>query len=71
VGTYGGDETEASTNGADAAPVKPGDYVAVRVTGCSTGTLFGECLGKTSLVAFQKRHGAQWTTPRAPAAAAR
>ena len=71
VGTYGGDETKASTNGADAAPVKPGDYVAVRVTGCSTGTLFGECLGKTSLVAFQKHHGAQWTTPRAPAAAAR
>lgn len=67
VGKYAGDENVA-VNGTH--EVKPGDYVAVRVTGCSTGTLFGECLGKTSLVEFQNLHGAQWTAPKPVAAAA-
>jgi len=61
IGKYAGDE-DAPTSGSYG--VKPGDYVAVRVTGCSTGTLFGQVLGKTSLVEFQNLHGAQWTTPK-------
>lgn len=32
--------------------LKPGDYVAVRVHSCSTGTLFAEALGRTTLQAF-------------------
>ena len=60
VGTYAGDERAV----AGSSEISPGDYVAVRVVGCSTGTLFGECLGKTSLVAFQNFHGAQWTTAK-------
>ena len=67
VGQYVGDETTPVSGSQD---IKPGDYVAVRVTGCSTGTLFGECLGKTSLVEFQNLHGAQWTQPKAHVEAA-
>ena len=67
VGQYAGDETAPVRGSQD---IKPGDYVAVRVTGCSTGTLFGECLGKTSLVQFQRLHGAQWTQPKARVGAA-
>jgi len=67
VGQYVGDETTPVSGSQD---IKPGDYVAVRVTGCSTGTLFGECLGKTSLVEFQNLHGAQWTQPKARVEAA-
>ena len=67
VGKYAGDENVAVSGTHE---VKPGDYVAVRVTGCSTGTLFGECLGKTSLVEFQNLHGAQWTAPKPVAATA-
>ena len=32
--------------------LKPGDYVAVKVHSCSTGTLFAEALGRTTLQAF-------------------
>ena len=32
----------------------------MRVTGCSTGTLFGECLGRTTLTAFHEMHGNAW-----------
>jgi hypothetical protein len=33
----------------------------VKITGCSTGTLFGECLGRTTLTAFHEMHGNAWT----------
>ena len=65
VGIYGGDvdETEAAVNGGfgekKTAP-KPGEYVAVKITGCSTGTLFGTCLGRTTLTAFHAMHGGAW-----------
>jgi len=65
VGIYGGDvdETEAAVNGGfgekKTAP-KPGEYVAVKITGCSTGTLFGTCLGRTTLTAFYAMHGGAW-----------
>ena len=36
----------------DLVSLKPGDYVAVRVHSCSTGTLFAEALGRTTLQAF-------------------
>ncbi|ACO65884.1 predicted protein, partial [Micromonas commoda] len=53
VGIYGGDEDEERTGGEKGvATPRAGEYVAVRVTGCSTGTLFGECLGRTTLTAF-------------------
>ena len=32
--------------------LKPGEYVAVKVHSCSTGTLFAEALGRTTLQAF-------------------
>jgi tRNA A37 methylthiotransferase MiaB len=58
VGIYdGGDDDAAASSEAKKSPPKPGEYVAVLVTGCSTGTLFGTCLGRTSLVAFDKMHG--------------
>ena len=68
VGIYGGDfkaddEGDVAVNGGagekKSAPA-PGEYVAVRVTGCSTGTLFGECLGRTTLTAFHEMHGYAW-----------
>ena len=68
TGSYTGDARSATTG---SHRVSPGDYVAVRVTGCSTGTLFGELLGKTTLTEFQRLHGAQWTTPAEAGAAAR
>ena len=51
--------------------LKAGDYIAVKITGCSTGTLFGKCLGKTSLMAFQTLHGNQRYVPDTVAAGAR
>uniref|UniRef100_A0A7S0GQW6 Uncharacterized protein n=2 Tax=Micromonas pusilla TaxID=38833 RepID=A0A7S0GQW6_MICPS len=74
VGIYGGDVEEESNHEAEdgetvvvnggfgekLATPKPGEYVAVRVTGCSTGTLFGECLGRTTLTAFHEMHGNAW-----------
>lgn len=36
--------------------LKPGDYVAVEVHACSTGTLFATPLSKTTLQAFAKAH---------------
>ena len=61
VGIYGGDEAEG-VSGEEKGTAKPraGEYVAVRVTGCSTGTLFGECLGRTTLTAFHEMHGNAW-----------
>ena len=61
VGIYGGDEAEG-VSGEETGTAKPraGEYVAVRVTGCSTGTLFGECLGRTTLTAFHEMHGNAW-----------
>ena len=49
-------------SGEEKGTAKPraGEYVAVRVTGCSTGTLFGECLGRTTLTAFHEMHGNAW-----------
>ena len=32
--------------------LKPGDYVAVKVHACTSGTLFAQPLGKTTLQAF-------------------
>ncbi len=36
--------------------LKPGDYVAVKVHSCTTGTLFAEALGRTTLQAFAAAH---------------
>lgn len=44
--------------------------MAVRITGCSTGTLFGECLGRTTLVAFNDIHGDSWTEAKETSAVA-
>ena len=74
VGIYGGDVDEERGGegktvvvnggaGEKLATPAPGEYVAVRVTGCSTGTLFGECLGRTTLTAFHEMHGYAWVEP--------
>ena len=74
VGIYGGDVDEERGDegksvivnggaGEKLAAPAPGEYVAVRVTGCSTGTLFGECLGRTTLTAFHEMHGYAWIEP--------
>ena len=65
VGIYGGDldGEDVAVNGGTGekkSPPVPGEYVAVKVTGCSTGTLFGECLGRTTLTAFHDMHGYAW-----------
>ena len=76
VGIYGGDVDEERGDegksvivnggaGEKLAAPAPGEYVAVRVTGCSTGTLFGECLGRTTLTAFHEKHGYAWVEPEA------
>jgi tRNA A37 methylthiotransferase MiaB len=77
VGVYGGDVGEELVGGEKQSVVvnggageklatpEPGEYVAVRVTGCSTGTLFGECLGRTTLTAFHEKHGYAWVEPEA------
>ena len=77
VGVYGGDVGEELVGGEKKSVVvnggageklatpEPGEYVAVRVTGCSTGTLFGECLGRTTLTAFHEKHGYAWVEPEA------
>ena len=77
VGVYGGDVGEELVGGEEKnvvvnggageklATPEPGEYVAVRVTGCSTGTLFGECLGRTTLTAFHEKHGYAWVEPEA------
>ena len=71
VGIYGGDEDEEKTGGEKGlATPRAGEYVAVRITGCSTGTLFGECLGRTTLVAFNDIHGASWTEAKETSAVA-
>ena len=77
VGIYGGGGVAVSAGGVELevaerglAPPKAGEYVAVRITGCSTGTLFGECLGRTTLAAFQGMHGGAWAAAGAAAAAA-
>ena len=62
VGIYAGDVEEASVGAEKAkSPPRTGEYVAVKITGCSTGTLFGECLGRTTLTAFHEMHGNAWT----------
>ena len=38
--------------------LKPGDYVACKVHACSTGTLFAQPLGRTTLQAFAAAHPA-------------
>jgi hypothetical protein len=71
VGIYGGDEDEEKTGGEKGlATPRAGEYVAVRITGCSTGTLFGECLGRTTLVAFNDIHGDSWTEAKETSAVA-
>eukprot|EP00740_Mantoniella_antarctica_P000979 CAMPEP_0181394776 /NCGR_PEP_ID=MMETSP1106-20121128/27955_1 /TAXON_ID=81844 /ORGANISM="Mantoniella antarctica, Strain SL-175" /LENGTH=669 /DNA_ID=CAMNT_0023516289 /DNA_START=108 /DNA_END=2117 /DNA_ORIENTATION=+ len=64
VGIYGGGEAEASMGGAETekglASPRAGEYVAVLITGCTTGSLFGRCLGRTTLSAFQAMHGGAW-----------
>ena len=64
-GYNGGDEDEGDAK----HELKAGDYIAVQVTGCSTGTLFGKCLGKTTLMAFHAMHGSQRVAPKNTAAA--
>ena len=65
-GEYSGlDEDEGDTKN----ELKAGDYIAVQVTGCSTGTLFGKCLGRTTLMAFQALHGSQRLPPKNTVAA--
>ena len=65
-GEYSGlDEDEGDTKN----ELKAGDYIAVQVTGCSTGTLFGTCLGRTTLMAFQALHGSQRLPPKNTVAA--
>ena len=65
-GEYSGlDEDEGDTKN----ELKADDYIAVQVTGCSTGTLFGTCLGRTTLMAFQALHGSQRLPPKNTVAA--
>ena len=71
VGTYGGDETKASTNGRRRGAGETGRLRRGPRHRMQHGDALRRVSRKTSLVAFQKHHGAQWTTPRAPAAAAR
>ena len=52
--TLMGASQSASTQ--DLVRLKPGDYVAVEVHACSTGTLFATPLSKTTLQAFAKAH---------------
>ena len=71
VGIYGGDEDEERTGGEKGvATPRAGEYVAVRVTGCSTGTLFGECLGRTTLTAFNEMHGGAYAEAKGTGAVA-
>ena len=74
VGIYGGNEAEAGGVEKGLASPKAGEYVAVRITGCTTGSLFGTCLGRTTLSAFNSLHGGAWVEGKevadmAPAAA--
>jgi hypothetical protein len=52
------------------ASPRAGEYVAVRVTGCTTGSLIGECLGRTTLGAFHAMHGGPWVEKAGGATAA-
>ena len=66
---YGGYNSGDEDEGDAKHELKAGDYIAVQVTGCSTGTLFGKCLGKTTLMAFHAMHGSQRVAPKNTAAA--
>ena len=74
VGIYGGEvdrDEDGGRGGEDGSATeetkkkglstpRAGEYVAVRITGCTTGSLFGECLGRTTLSAFHEMHGGAW-----------
>ena len=79
VGIYGGDIAEEGEGGGEEgkkkraekglATPRAGEYVAVKITGCTTGSLFGECLGRTTLSAFHQMHGGSWVEGKTGAGA--
>ena len=60
--TYDPRRPEGATGpGTERVVVGAGDYVAARVVRANASTLFAEPVGRTTLVKFQKAHGAQWS----------
>ena len=59
---------DTATSSDELVSLKPGDYVAVKVHACTSGTLFAQPLGKTTLQAFASAHAASSNHENSPPA---
>eukprot|EP01025_Chloroclados_australasicus_P007653 TRINITY_DN1251_c0_g1_i1.p2 TRINITY_DN1251_c0_g1~~TRINITY_DN1251_c0_g1_i1.p2 ORF type:complete len:178 (-),score=35.77 TRINITY_DN1251_c0_g1_i1:343-825(-) len=57
VGRLGEEEDNENVVEAKKAELKVGDYVCVRITKATSGTLFGELVGKTTIKQFYEKYG--------------
>ena len=57
---------DTATTSDQLVSLKPGDYVAVKVHACTSGTLFAQPLAKTTLQAFASAQAAPTTHNTSP-----